>query len=43
MFLMFQRFINLSEFIAFNPQIEDSNVLVPGQIVRIPTSGGAVG
>lgn len=44
MFLIAQRFaINLSELIAFNPQIEDSNVLVPGQIVLIPTSGGAVG
>jgi LysM repeat protein len=44
MFLIAQRFaISLSELIAFNPQIQDPNVLVPGQIVHIPKSGGALG
>lgn len=44
MFLIAQRFgIGLSELIAFNPQIEDPNVLVPGQIVFIPKQGGALG
>lgn len=44
MFLIAQRFaISLSELIAFNPQIKDPDVLMPGQIVFIPKSGGAVG
>lgn len=44
MFLIAQRFtISLSELIAFNPQIPDPNVLVPGQVVLIPTASGALG
>ncbi|HHY17260.1 MAG TPA: LysM peptidoglycan-binding domain-containing protein [Firmicutes bacterium] len=44
MFSIAQRFaVGLNELIAFNPQIADPNVLVPGQVVLIPTSGGALG
>ncbi len=44
MFSIAQRFaVSLNELIAFNPQIADPNVLVPGQVVLIPTSGGALG
>lgn len=44
MFLIAQRFaVSLSELIAFNPQITNPNMLVPGQVVLIPTPGGAVG
>ena len=44
MFLIAQRFaVSLDVLIAFNPQIPNPNVLVPGQVVLIPTSGGALG
>ncbi|HHY12649.1 MAG TPA: LysM peptidoglycan-binding domain-containing protein [Firmicutes bacterium] len=44
MFLIAQTFaVSLAELVAFNPQIADPNVLVPGEVVLIPTSGGALG
>lgn len=35
--------VSLDVLIAFNPQIPNPNVLVPGQVVLIPSSGGALG